>query len=100
MAKFAYTALAADGSTVSGVLAASTSAAAYNSLLQRNLQPLELSEKKSILQFEITPRTVNRTELMHFSRQLSVFITAGVSRSSTPSRSSPRRPPTSCSRRR
>jgi type IV pilus assembly protein PilC len=78
MAKFAYTALAVDGSTVSGVLAASTSAAAYNSLRQRSLQPLELSEKRSVLQFEITPRTVNRTHLMHFSRQLSVFITAGV----------------------
>jgi type IV pilus assembly protein PilC len=34
--------------------------------------------KKSILQFEITKRKVPRKELMHFSRQLAVFIKAGI----------------------
>src|ERR1019366_253997 len=78
MARFAYTALAHDGSTVSGKLAAATLGAAYNALRERNLQPVRLTEKQSILNFEITPRQVNRTHLMHFSRQLSVFITAGI----------------------
>jgi type IV pilus assembly protein PilC len=78
MARFAYTALAVDGTTVSGKLAARDSGAAYQILRQRNVQPIQLIEKPSILRFEITPRQVNRTHLMHFSRQLSVFITAGI----------------------
>jgi type IV pilus assembly protein PilC len=34
--------------------------------------------KKSIWQFEITAKKVPRKELMHFSRQLAVFIKAGI----------------------
>jgi type IV pilus assembly protein PilC len=34
--------------------------------------------KKSILQFEITKQKVPRKDLMHFSRQLAVFIRAGI----------------------
>jgi type IV pilus assembly protein PilC len=60
------------------VLTAPTSGAAYNTLRQRRLQPVELTEKKNIFQFEITARRVNRKHLMHFSRQLAVFISAGV----------------------
>src|ERR1700722_18721188 len=78
MARFTYTALAVDGTTISGKLAAPSSGAAYDTLRQRNLQPVQLTEKQSILKFEITPRQVNRTHLMHFSRQLAVFITAGI----------------------
>src|SRR6516165_2299379 len=78
MARFTYTALAVDGSSVSGTLAAPTSGAAYTALRERDLQPVELTEKKSILKLEITPRTVNRKHLMHFSRQLAVFINAGI----------------------
>jgi type IV pilus assembly protein PilC len=78
MARFAYTALAIDGSTVSGVLTAPSSGAAYATLRQRSLQPVDLAQKKNIFQFEITPRTVNRKHLMHFSRQLAVFVNAGI----------------------
>jgi len=35
-------------------------------------------KKKSILQFEITQKKVPRKDLMHFSRQLAVFIKAGI----------------------
>ena len=34
--------------------------------------------KKSVLQFEITKKKVPRKDLMHFSRQLAVFIKAGI----------------------
>src|SRR3979409_99003 len=78
MARFAYTALALDGTSISGVEVAPTSGAAYHALRQRDLQPVQLTEKKNILQLEITPRTVNRKHLMHFSRQLAVFIAAGI----------------------
>ena len=36
------------------------------------------AKKKSILQFELTARKVPRKDLMHFSRQLAVFIKAGI----------------------
>ena len=37
-----------------------------------------MKEKKSLLQLEITQRKVPRKELMHFSRQMAVFIRAGI----------------------
>lgn len=36
------------------------------------------AKRKSILQFEVTAKKVPRKELMHFSRQLAVFIRAGI----------------------
>ena len=36
------------------------------------------TQKKNILQFELTKKKVPRKELMHFSRQLAVFIKAGI----------------------
>ncbi|MCW2929016.1 MAG: pilC [Thermoleophilia bacterium] len=38
----------------------------------------EKAKKKSILQFELTKKKVPRKDLMHFSRQLAVFIKAGI----------------------
>lgn len=37
-----------------------------------------MAKKTSILQLELTPRKVPRKDLMHFSRQLAVFIKAGI----------------------
>ena len=37
-----------------------------------------MTEKKSVLQFEITKKTVSRKDIMHFSRQLGVFVEAGI----------------------
>ena len=48
-------------------------------LLDRNLQPISIPEKKSILQFEITQKKVKKRELMHLCRQLAVFLRSGVS---------------------
>ncbi len=47
-------------------------------LIQRGLDPINVKEHKSILKFEITKKTVSRKEIMHFSRQLSVFVEAGI----------------------
>ena len=47
-------------------------------LAERGIQPLTVVEKKSILKFEITKKKVKRKDLMHFSRQLAVFVKAGV----------------------
>ena len=47
-------------------------------MLERGYQTIEVSEKKSVLQFEVTKKLVPRKDIMHFSRQLSVFVRAGI----------------------
>jgi len=78
MEKFQYTALNEVGEKVTGVEEARSSGAAHLALLDRGYQPLAVTEKKSILQFEVTKKTVPRKDLMHFSRQLAVFVEAGI----------------------
>ena len=52
--------------------------AAHLALLERGYGSVEISDKKSILRFEITKKRVPRKDLMHFSRQLGVFVKAGI----------------------
>jgi type IV pilus assembly protein PilC len=79
MPKFQFSAAAADGSVISGVESSRALDDLRASLVARNLQPISISEKKSVLQFEITARKVKKRELMHFCRQLAVFVRSGVS---------------------
>src|ERR1700733_12616619 len=78
MEKFKYTAVDTAGKKVSGVESALSPGAAHIMLLDRGYQTIEVSEKKSLLQFEITRKLVPRKDIMHFSRQLAVFVRAGV----------------------
>lgn len=78
MGKFAYTALTADGMTVEGIESGADGAFVRAALVARQLHPVQVVEKKSILQFEITKKKVARKHLMHFSRQMAVFLRAGV----------------------
>jgi type IV pilus assembly protein PilC len=78
MSRFAFTAIAGDGSTVTGIERADSTGAAHLALVDRGYQPLQLSEKRSILQFEITQKRVPHKDVMHFSRQLAVFVKAGI----------------------
>ena len=75
---FAFKALDQDGKTVSGTEKAISTGAAHVALIQRGLQPLEVKPKKSILAFEITQKKVPRKDLTNFTRQLAVFMRAGV----------------------
>jgi type IV pilus assembly protein PilC len=77
-ATYRYSALDEMGNEVSGTESASSASAAHLALLQRGYQALEIKEKRSVLQFEITKKKVPRKDLMHFSRQLSVFVEAGI----------------------
>jgi type IV pilus assembly protein PilC len=79
MGKYRYTALDQSGNKVSGSEDAHTVGAAHLALLERGYQTVQISEKKSVLQFEVTKRMVSRKNVMHFSRQLAVFIKAGIS---------------------
>jgi type IV pilus assembly protein PilC len=78
LTRFRFSALDASGTKVSGVEMALSSGAAHLALLERGFQPLEVSERKSVLKLEITKKKVPRKEIMHFSRQLGVFMKAGI----------------------
>jgi type IV pilus assembly protein PilC len=75
---YRYTATDPEGNTVKGSESAPSVGAAHLALLQRGLEPVAVSEHKSILKFEITKKSVKRKEVMHFSRQLGVFVQAGI----------------------
>ena len=79
MPKYQFSAAAADGTVVNGIEQAAAITTVRDLLIDRNLQPISIAEKKGVLQFEITKKTVKKRELMHLSRQLSVFVRAGVS---------------------
>src|SRR3984957_14349051 len=78
MTKFKFTATSPDGATVTGLEHALTLGMARRALLARDLAPVDLREKKGILSLEITKKKVKRRELMHFSRQMAVFMRAGI----------------------
>ncbi len=79
MEKYRYNAFDDAGNKVSGVETANSSGAAHLALLERGYQTIVVSEKKSVLQFELTKKMVPRKDIMHFSRQLAVFVKAGIS---------------------
>ena len=79
MAKFRFSAAAVDGTVVNGIEEAAGITLVRDILLDRNLQPISISQKKTILDFEITKKQVKKRELMHLCRQLAVFVRSGVS---------------------
>lgn len=78
MPKFRYTATDAEGKTVKGTEQALSITQARLALVHRDLDPVEVKEKRGLGDVELTKKKVPRKELMHFSRQLSVFIRAGI----------------------
>jgi type IV pilus assembly protein PilC len=78
VAKFTYSAVTAEGRSVTGVQKAVTPAQARIALARRGLQPVKLHERGRLLRFELTKKRVPRKVLMHFSRQLAVFVRAGI----------------------
>ena len=76
--KFRYSALDGSGQAVSGVEVASSSGAAHLALVQRGFQPLEVTAKRKLGSIEVTKKKVPRKEIMHFSRQMGVFMKAGI----------------------
>ena len=78
MARYSFKAIDQYGKSVSGVLAAPSVGAAHLMVVARGLQPVSVEEKTSVLQYEVTKKKVPREEVMHFSRQLGVFVKAGI----------------------
>ena len=78
MGKFQFSALTADGRTIDGTEVADSIGDVHRALLARHLVPIEVQPKRGLLQYELTKRKVPPRDLMHFSRQLSVFFRAGI----------------------
>jgi type IV pilus assembly protein PilC len=78
MTKFAYAAIDAQGIPVEGVTKADTIGAARSILVGQNLFPTKIEERRGMLEFELTAEKVKKKELMHFTRQLAVFVKAGI----------------------
>jgi type IV pilus assembly protein PilC len=78
MTKYKFEAVDIEGKTVKGVEVAGSSGAARLALSARGLQPMSVEEKPSLLSLEISKRRVPREVVMGFSRQLSVFLSAGI----------------------
>jgi type IV pilus assembly protein PilC len=76
--KYRYEALDEDGERTKGVEVATSISAAHQALVERGLQPIGVSRPRSILNFEITKKKVPRKDVMNFSRQLAVFMKAGI----------------------
>src|SRR3954453_19295803 len=78
MPKYSFTALALDGTRIAGTQDAETLGDVHLHLAERDLLPIQVLKKKSLLQYEITKKKVKPRDLMHFSRQLGVFMKAGI----------------------
>lgn len=78
MPKFTFSALDADSNRIEGVVSGKDNAVAVAKLQAQGLRPLRVTEKPSVLKYEITPDRVDPEQVMHFSRQLGVFVKAGI----------------------
>src|SRR5215203_7013983 len=78
MPKFAYDAIDTTGNAIAGVTKADTIGSARALLVEQNLFPTKIEERRGMLDFELTKEKVKKKELMHFTRQLAVFVKAGI----------------------
>jgi type IV pilus assembly protein PilC len=78
MTKFSYVALDGYGRRTAGDLEAKTRSQAEALLFDQHFHNIQLTEKKSVLKFELVKSRVKREEIMHLSRQLGAFIRAGL----------------------
>jgi len=78
MNRYAYVATGPDGLRTRGVQKAADADSAVLALYERELRDIELTEKKSVLQLELTAPRVKREVVMHLSRQLGAFVRAGL----------------------
>jgi len=78
MAKFKYLAMTETGTKARGVATATSLKTAMAGLVEQGFTVSTLKPKRNVLKFEITKEKLPQGELMHFSRQLSAFVRAGI----------------------
>lgn len=78
MPKFAYVGTTVEGRPIKGVERAGSRGDAEIALYERELRDLRVTEKKSVLQYEISGPRIKREAVMHLSRQIAAFLRAGL----------------------
>jgi type IV pilus assembly protein PilC len=78
MPRFSYSATLPGGGLARGSQKAASREAAELALFEQELRNIRVVEQKSFLQAEITAPRVKREQVMHLSRQLGAFISAGL----------------------
>ena len=79
MPTFAYVAVDQSGTTVEGARKGETIGDVRAWLRTHELYPIKIEERRRrLLDYEITSEKLTKRELMHFSRQLSVVVKAGI----------------------
>ena len=78
MPRFAYVGMTIDGNEVRGTQRAANRTDAEVSLYERQMRHLRLTEKKSLLSYEISGPRIKREAVMHLSRQIAAFLRAGL----------------------
>jgi type IV pilus assembly protein PilC len=78
MPKFAYSAIDATGAEIEGTTKADTIGTARAILVDKNLFPIRIEESRGLFSFELTKEKAKKKNLMNFTRQLSVFVKAGI----------------------
>lgn len=78
MPKYSYVGTTLEGAPVKGTATAGSRSDAEVALYERQIRDLKVTEKVSILQFEITGPRVTKDEVMHLSRQMAAFLRAGL----------------------
>ncbi len=78
MAKFKYTAMTPEGVRVRTVVDAPSAGALRNELILNDYHVLKVKQKVAFNEIEITKQRVPRQVVIHFSRQLSAFVKAGI----------------------
>jgi len=78
MPKFSYSATLPTGDLARGSHKAPSREAAELALYERELRNIRVVEQKSFLKLELTAPRVKRESVMHLSRQLGAFISAGL----------------------
>src|SRR3954471_21102822 len=78
MPRFKYIALDPSGTRLRGVVEGSSLVTARDQLLSRQLEIVELHERKRWWQIEVTKKKIKPLDIMNFSRQLAAFMRAGV----------------------
>jgi type IV pilus assembly protein PilC len=78
MPKYAYVAIAPDGQEAKGIERAESRAAVELALYEKELRDIRVTERKSLLQLELSGPRIKRSDLMHMSRQMAAFVRAGL----------------------
>jgi type IV pilus assembly protein PilC len=78
MPKYAFAGVDLEGKRVKGTEKAASRGDAEVALYQRDLRDLRVTEKKSVLQYEISGPRIKKEEVMHLSRQIAAFLRAGL----------------------